>query len=570
MSKHSATMERKKIPFNRKRPQEEPDSVWMEHLPRPVSGRRRTPVSCSPTSGQEAAPSDPLLRTSRPLTKISTDMRRNWGASWQERLMTQRQSDELRRQQEAKRVHTERRLQAIVRDEEGTERRRQARHVREEREERQMESALLKAEEDRINREEQIEQEERMAKELARINYEKEREEKMRQHIKDNSVELRALESKLKSAYLNKGRAAQLAEQEAMRFETMREEADYALKLERERERAAVEQQRLEQKHHEEQVQYQRQLEQQFVVRERRRQEAYEEFLKEKLLVDEIIRKIYEEDQMERQLKLEKVRATKQHIEEFKRQQAEWRRMEQEKVEAENRRIVEFASHQQHMEDGRMAKIQEMEEAKEKLYKKLSKRIEEERQQREKMEQVREELYLEEQEEANRQREIEAMEEKIRQRLMMQQTFQDQMAFKEMQRKAEKEEDEAFRKTMMTKFAEDDRIEQMNAQKRRMKQLEHKREVENLIEDRRRQREADLELEAKERAAEQEREALHRQIIEEERQKLLKRHATKLLGYMPKGLLREDDLEHFDEDFRKNFKARPADISSEDSWDGDA
>ena len=38
---------------------------------------------------------------------------------------------------------------------------------------------------------------------------------------------------------------------------------------------------------------------------------------------------------------------------------------------------------------------------------------------------------------------------------------------------------------MMAKFAEDDRIEQMNAQKRRMKQLEHRRAVEKLIEERR-------------------------------------------------------------------------------------
>ena len=40
---------------------------------------------------------------------------------------------------------------------------------------------------------------------------------------------------------------------------------------------------------------------------------------------------------------------------------------------------------------------------------------------------------------------------------------------------------------MMAKFAEDDRLEQMNAQKRRMKQLEHRRAVEKLIEERRQQ-----------------------------------------------------------------------------------
>lgn len=45
-------------------------------------------------------------------------------------------------------------------------------------------------------------------------------------------------------------------------------------------------------------MRYQRELEQQLADKERRRQEAYEEFLKEKLMVDEIVRKIYEEDQM--------------------------------------------------------------------------------------------------------------------------------------------------------------------------------------------------------------------------------------------------------------------------------
>ena len=35
------------------------------------------------------------------------------------------------------------------------------------------------------------------------------------------------------------------------------------------------------------------------------------------------------------------------------------------------------------------------------------------------------------------------------------------------------------------------------------------------------------------------------------------------------GLLREDDLEHFDEEFRKNFTARQVDMFSEDGLDGD-
>ena len=86
----------------------------------------------------------------------------------------------------------------------------------------------------------------------------------------------------------------------------------------------------------------------------------------------------------------------------------------------------------------------------------------------------------------------------------------------------------------MAKFAEDDRIEQMNAQKRRMKQLEHKRAVEQLIEDRRAQFAADREKELDERREAERMEQFRRQIIEEERQKLLQEHAVRLLGYLPK------------------------------------
>lgn len=69
----------------------------------------------------------------------------------------------------------------------------------------------------------------------------------------------------------------------------------------------------------------------------------------------------------------------------------------------------------------------------------------------------------------------------------MKQDFIEQMALKELVLQAAKEEEEIFRKAMLAKFAEDDRIELMNAQKQRMKQLEHRRAVEKLIEERRNQ-----------------------------------------------------------------------------------
>jgi hypothetical protein len=42
------------------------------------------------------------------------------------------------------------------------------------------------------------------------------REEKLRQHIRENSVELRELEAKLRAGYMNRERSAQLAEKQAL------------------------------------------------------------------------------------------------------------------------------------------------------------------------------------------------------------------------------------------------------------------------------------------------------------------------------------------------------------------
>ena len=64
-----------------------------------------------------------------------------------------------------------------------------------------------------------------------------------------------------------------------------------------------------------------------------------------------------------------------------------------------------------------------------------------------------------------------ALEAQIRQRLALQQAHHDYQKIKAERVQAEREEEEEYRRQLMAKFAEDDRIEQMTAQKRRMKQL---------------------------------------------------------------------------------------------------
>lgn len=71
-----------------------------------------------------------------------------------------------------------------------------------------------------------------------------------------------------------------------------------------------------------------------------------------------------------------------------------------------------------------------------------------------------------------------------------------QLRLKEEKLKEEQRMEEEFKRKLLQKFAEDERLEQMNAQRRRMRELEHKREVERLWQEKlaiyRQQREAEL------------------------------------------------------------------------------
>ena len=65
-----------------------------------------------------------------------------------------------------------------------------------------------------------------------------------------------------------------------------------------EHERLIKEENAAEEKRNKVKAQYNRDLEKQLEEQGKKKQEAYEQLLKEKLMIDEIVRKIYEEDQL--------------------------------------------------------------------------------------------------------------------------------------------------------------------------------------------------------------------------------------------------------------------------------
>lgn len=144
-------------------------------------------------------------------------------------------------------------------------------------------------------REYKREQNERIAAEMDRQNRLSYRDEKMRQQIRNDTQELRDLESKLRAAYVGKGIRAQLAEQEVMRVQR-------TLEVQREQERR-LEQQLADDEHQRayknkrlsDKMQFRQSLQDQMVAKQQRQQLLYQEFLSEKKQLDAVVQRVYME-----------------------------------------------------------------------------------------------------------------------------------------------------------------------------------------------------------------------------------------------------------------------------------
>ena len=163
------------------------------------------------------------------------------------------------------------------------------------------------------------------------------------------------------------------------------------------------------------------------------------------------------------------------------------------------------------------------------------------------LENLRNELVVQETEERIIQKEKEKFERTVQQRLDIALANEYQRQLKSIRREEEKKEEDEFRLAMMKKFEEDDRLDELNARKRREKQMEHRREIERLLEMRREKYEQERAAELQEQMDAERVEGIRQQIIEEERKRMLAAHAANLgLKHLPKGVLSTNaDLEMF-------------------------
>jgi len=162
---------------------------------------------------------------------------------------------------------------------------------------------------------------------------------------------------------------------------------------------------------------------------------------------------------------------------------------------------------------------------------------------REHMEELIARLHFEEEEEKLREQDAARRAKAAAAKAKMLQAYEASIAAKAAREAQAKAEAAAFREHLLAKLAEQDRLEQMADARRRMKVLEHKREVERLAAIKAAMIAEEAALESAREATFMRQQASNASIVETERRRMLAEHAARLVAYLPKGVAATaDDL----------------------------
>jgi len=400
------------------------------------------------------------------------------------------------------------------------------------------------------------EAEDRVAEQLARRNAEQERLNQERRRICDGSEELRVLKQRLHGAKMNKERAQQLLEIQ------VRDEKQRLMDhlVDEHCENARLEAQELEHKVVIDKMKQRERVkqinQQQIATKEAQREVAMQEYLKEKAQVQELVDRIQKEDDAEAAAKEQKRVESREMLRRFAIEQHERQEaMERAEIE-ENEKIAKFARDKADREERQAREKADSEKEKERIQLVIIAATEAKNKAAEELEMLRNDLHLEEHEHKERERERNRIRKRAQDREDMKTAHALQMEQKEKRKAEDIIEEEKLREFMLAKFAEDERIEQMNDQKRRVRVEAHKREAQRLIE----LKKATFEKERSDERAEMQRlrelDARNQQIIEEERRNLIKEYGIPLRDFLPKGTLATQD--DFNLLFRENMANRHA------------
>mmetsp|Transcript_59016 Transcript_59016/g.191093 ORF Transcript_59016/g.191093 Transcript_59016/m.191093 type:complete len:480 (+) Transcript_59016:170-1609(+) len=404
-----------------------------------------------------------------------------------------------------------------------------------------MDYSYVTAEQDKARRTQIAAFEEHIAEELSRRKAKDLRADMEKRRICNGSEELRALKDRLHMAKVNKERAQQLLEISTREHHDQLREQHIAEHMENERLQHVELEHKLNIEKNKQRERVKTINQQQIAMKEASRQDAMQEYMKEKDQVQELVDKIAAEDEMEQKARYEKQTETKAALRQFMIDQKDKQEAMERDEQEEFRRIEQYAADKRALQERLAAEKLEIEKEKKRVLNGMLGKMEAKNKEAEELELLRNDLHLEELEAESRRREEMQMRKKLEDKEEMKNAYVYQMRLKEEKISKQRDEEELIREQLMKKFAEDDRIEQMNESKRRMKTELHKREANRLIELRREMYEQQREAEREGHAKLKQEESKRQVVIEEERRRLISEHAADLKDFLPKGTLESHD-----------------------------
>jgi len=423
-------------------------------------------------------------------------------------------------------------------------------HVRRERESRQRAMEQQKLEE--LYREHKTrefasynaEEDAKIASHLEKQRKEENRNQRIVQRIRGESEELRSLQEKLRTAEVNMQRKLQLDEKAMLQERDRQYAAGMDAEMEHYRQNLVAAELEKERRRREEQMGKDAVLLEQMEEKLEAQRAAKKEFEREKDVVDEIVRKIQDEDMMEMKRKKDKQEETKKYIDRFMIERENLRLENRRKEEEEESRIRAYGNQVEQRRVEQASKQAAKAEAADRVLAKMTREKEEEMRKREELEDLINRLHFEEQEKKFREQRRLRDEQQERARKEMLQANDYQMQLKAQRRQREMEEEEEYRRRMQQKFAEDERKEKEGHMRRQQKMEEFKQDVAGLASQKRAMYEQQKAVELQEYMQFQEEERQRQEIIEEERRRMLQEYAVKLMDHLPKGTLqKQSDLD---------------------------
>lgn len=406
------------------------------------------------------------------------------------------------------------------------------------------EERMDKEKRETVLRQHKLQHEEALARELDEIKRKDMAELKNRQLLRENCPQLRDLESRLRAAYINKEVQAQLAEKrlEKLQEKTRQKEASavlvQALYKDEEIKRMSVEQETMKKS------QYKQELQDQMILQEQMRRFQFEEFLREKKMLDDVIQRIHEEDERIREEKYCKLLKTREELAKFKEAQEIWRQRERKELEAEHRRIEEYLMQQSKEFQRRQESKAQKQDAKSKICNEIARKMYAEETARRDRVDILQELLEQELIDKEDSRHREEMDKLFRQRLMNRQELASQIRDREERVVEQARQDREYKEQLIAQAMEEERLSQLSNEKRRLKMIQLRKDCEQVMIDRRQKQAEEMQRRIQVKELEMKDEENRNRLIEAERIRMLQEHAENLIGFMPRGILREEDMEY--------------------------